>query len=786
MIRNFFIIAVRHFKRQFTFSFINVTGLAIGIASSLVILVYVLQELNYERHFPSYDRVYRISTKFMTMGDFASGPDILLEVLPKEYPWIEHSTRVTADGFKIKTENFTGTERGFLIDSGFFKVFPYALEEGKAIASKGEIVLSKGFAEKLFGEGSAIGKELHLTHSKGEGLFVVQGIIDTDKVNSHLNASFYACHGELATIDPNWMSAEKYNYIKVRQGVNQQEIQSAVDQVIASKLFPSLGSAITFEEWIDRDDAFRLIVQPLQDIYLKGTLLFDLTSGGNETMIYTLLVIAILILVIASINFINLSTARSAARAREVGIKKVIGSTRKQLAIQFLSESVFTSLLAFVLSLGFAELIVLVVQQVTGLGQLQSVFKDGINVLLAGFIALILGVISGIYPAVVLSSFKPSLVLKSGFSSPSRSGFRNTLVIFQFSLSTILVFGTLVIFRQLQFLDSKDLGFKQDNILVIENVGILNDHVKPFKEAMLSATGVKGVAIANRMPGSSSSYSVTNLKSEYIDEKMAINSFHGDYDYPELLGFQLEEGRFFDRNIASDSSAILLNEAAVRALQLVQPIGQKLEKDYHVIGVVKDFNFESLRKGISPAMISLAEQGYQMAIKIEHGQMQKVISIVEANWKAYSPDEPVQYQFLDNNFAKLMRKERVLGEVLVFFTLLAITVACLGLLGLSAYLATQRIKEIGIRKVMGASLLEILGLFSWQYSKLILTSFLLAIPCAYYVTDQWLAGFAYRVSLDWWLVGGICMAILLMAWTTVSYHSIKASRINPAETLRSE
>lgn len=787
MIRSFFKIALRNFSKQFTYSAINVAGLAIGIACSLVILVYVLRELSYENHFKDRDQIYRIGTKFMTMGSFANGPLVVLEVLPEQYPWVEKTCRVIGDDKVIlKVNDFTTKESGLFVEPEFFNIFQYGFERGNGTLADNGVVLSTTLATKMFVDDNPLGKVIELTRDGKSLLYTVKGVINTDNINSHLNAPFWAAATPLENPDLNWFMINTYNYIKVRDGITQTEVQSALDNIIKSELFPLIESTLPFETWFARDDAYRLIAQPINDIYLKGTLGFDLSKGGNATMVYILTVIALLILIIAGINFINLSTARAVNRSKEVGLKKVIGSSRLQLAAQFLLESVMVSTLAMMLALGLAELILIGVESMTGLEIVDSIFSNPDNLLLAFLLSLALGLISGLYPAFILSAFKPVDALKVSFKGQSNSLFRNILVIFQFGLSTMLVIGTVVIFQQLQFMRSKDLGFNKENLLIVDNANLLNNSLVNFKETLSNYPGVSQICIVNRLPASTSSYSIATIESPYVEEPLKINRFRGDYDYPATLGFQLVRGRFFNSQLASDSSAVLLNESAVKALMLPDPIGQILNKKYEVIGVVKDFNFESLKHAIAPSMISVSKEGYQVAIRVQNNEAADVIAAVEKEWNLRSPEEPLRYHFLDENVANLMRNEKVMGEVLALFSLLAIFIACLGLFGLSAYLATQRRQEIGIRKVLGASVGSVVSMFGREYSKLVLVSFVIAIPISVYLLQNWLYDFAFRVEITWWPIAITCLLVLIISWVTVSYHSIKTSLVNPAETLRNE
>lgn len=786
MFRSFIRIAVRNFGKQLSFSLINVVGLALSLACSLVILMFVSRELSYEKHFAGHNRIYRIATHFMTMGEFANGPQILLEELPNEYPWIDQATRVKYDEVSLGAAGLHLKENGLLVEKNFFEMFQYSFYQGDGNLGSDGIVLSRSFANSFFGDDDALGKVIEMTTDKGKSLYTIRGVIDTKNFNSHLNTSFWAVMQPTGAIDPNWFSVDVYNYVKVKPGIEKEEIQAAVDKIIETKVFPQMQSTLTFDEWFSRDDTFRLIAQPLDEIYLRGTLMFDISKGGNDTMVYVLLGVAILILFIASINFINLSTARAINRAKEVGIKKVVGSSILLLRLQFLSEALMVTLAALLIAMGLAELVLIAVESITGLEILASVFSNPQHLFFAFALAIVLGIVSGLYPALVLSSFKPIQVLKSNFNTGANSRFRNSLVVFQFGLSTILVITTLIMFRQIQFMNSHDLGFNQDNVLVIGNAGELKQSLPGFINKLRSQSGVVSLSQVNRLPGSVTSFSMANVQSDYLDEPVRISRFQGDFDYPSTLGFQLVEGRFFDKKIASDSNAILLNESAANQLLLEHPLGEIINKKYEVIGVVRDFNFESLRTAIAPSMISVSNNGLSLALRIESNQARTIIDMIEKEWAGLSPGEPINYYFLDQNFKNLMRNDQVLTQVLGLFTGLALFIACLGLYGLSAYLSVQRSKEIGIRKVLGATSLAVLALLNKEYVKLLLFSFIIAVPVSLYLTNRWLAGFAYQASVEWWIVAGSCTIILVISWTTVAYHSLRASQINPAETLRRE
>jgi putative ABC transport system permease protein len=529
-------------------------------------------------------------------------------------------------------------------------------------------------------------------------------------------------------------------------------------------------------------------VQPIDDIYLGGVLNFDLSPGGNKTAVYVLLAIAILILIIASVNFINLTTARADKRSKEIGIRKVIGSSKLSLISQFMIESVLISVLSVILALGLAELILMIFQSFTGTLLFKSVFENPANIFLALGIGVLLGILSGFYPALYLSSFKPVNAIKKGIhSGKSNQSLRNILVVFQFTLSIALITSTLIIFGQLRFMEKKDLGFNKSDVLILDNAYVLGKSFNDLKSKLKNFDGVKSISEVSRLPGSDNSFSITTLSAPGSEESLRVNWFRGDHDFINTLEFDLVEGRKFDENLSSDSASLILNEAAVKALNLIEPVGTILNDREVVIGVVKDFNFESLRNNIGPAVISLhPEQGQKIAVKIEPEKYQSVIEFINREWNSNLQNAPLNYFFLDDNFEKLVKKDEEMARVVSLFTVLAIFISCLGLFGLSSYLAVLKKKEIGIRKVMGATIFNILFLLNWKFSRLILLAIILAVPITAYLMNWWLNGFAYKISLSpaYFVIASILT--ILVAWGTVSYQSIAAAITNPVNSLRDE
>ncbi len=791
MIRTYIKIAFRHLAKQLTYSIINIGGLAIGIASSLVILVYAFNELSYEKHFENHDRILRVATKFMSMGEFANGPVALFEVWPQQYDWIESTTRVDALGsVEFETDKLQAKEEGLAVEENFFEMFDYPFVSGDratALDLENSIVISQELANTYFGDDDPIGKSIILGEEKRE--LIVTGVVDYQALNSHLNAKYWARQKQ-EPIDPDdlhWFSVNVFNYVMVTEDITTEEVQFSLNRLVENEVFSRFGSTLTFEQWFERDDAYRLMAQPLDDIYLKGVLSFDLTVGGNATAVYVLLAIAVLISVIAAVNFINLTTAKATKRAREVGVKKVMGSTRAGLSIQFLSESILISLMAMVVAFGLSELFLVIFQQITGQVLISSVLNNISNILLGLSLAVLIGFLAGLYPSFYLSAFRPSQVLKGGTLNVSGSkGFRNVLVVFQFTLSVSLIVCSLLISKQLEYMRDKDLGFGQEDVLVIRNAHHLGDDIQGFKQKIAQRAEVVELSLSSRLPGSQSSFSMGSVESKHVEEALRVNRFGGDFNYVKTIGYDIIAGRDFDENIASDSNAVILNETAARELGLENPIGEILNNKFNVIGVVRDFNFEALKETVGPVLIHLSTSGRQIAIKFKSTAASSLIAFVEDEWNSYSLEAPVSYSFLDQNFEELMAKEKTLSKVVSLFTVLAVVISCLGLFGLSAYVTMQRRKEIGIRKLLGASAENIVTMLNKEFTILVALGIILAIPIAWYMMNLWLADFAYKTDISAWVFVLAGAAALMVALLTVSYQSLMAAMSAPVDAIREE
>jgi putative ABC transport system permease protein len=797
MFRNFITIALRNLKRQITYSFINIVGLAVGLACSLVIFLYVYGEWSYDRHYHRAENIYRIGVGFFNMGEFAVAPELLRDYLPKQFDGIEHYTRFVRgrqEDLRISEKKFKDIV--YYVDSAFFKVFSYEFVAGdraSVMNSPSSIVMTESMALKFFGSTDAMGRTVEVGKERLQ--FVVAGIVKDPRHNSHLKSSIWLSLNPKELQREHWSSASVYTYVLLNEQFQQTDLKNALDQIIAKEVYPTspIANGRSLEEYLKDENAVKFYIHPLRDIYLKSKASFDLAPEGNETNLYIFAVIATFILILAAVNFVNLSTARATRRAKEVGVRKTLGTSKARLVLQFLTESVLTSVIALIVAFGLAEIFTLMFYWITGEPLVISLWTDAVGLLFVFGFTIVVGLIAGIYPAFYLTSFQPVKVLKGNTQLTGSQGFRNVLVTFQFSISITLIICSAVVVRQLNFMSTKDLGFNQEDVVTIDNIHKLKTSAVTLRDMLLEKPGVVNASLHSGEPASKAIISYYTYETTDGKEPLTISTYLGDPNYVDALGMQIIEGRNFSKDLASDTAAIILNESAVRALDLESnPVGAIVNKTQKVIGVVRDFHWESLRSEISPlAIILTKEKGVdvpfsQLAIKVQRGKMQEVLNSVERQWKQLVPEEDFQYHFLDENFGALLKKELVLGKAITFFTILAILISCLGLFGLAAYTTEQRTKEISIRKVLGASVSNIVLLLNRQFTVLVIISMMVATPIAYYACTNWLSTFAFRSELSLWLfpVGG--MVGLFLSYLTVSYHTLRASRTNPAETLKGE
>jgi putative ABC transport system permease protein len=809
MIKNYFTIAWRNLLKNKTYSFINITGLAIGLASFLLIALYMLDELSYDRYNDKADRIYRINSDIRFGGGDLHLPvtsDMMGQLLQKDYPAVEQSTRIYASsGSKLikKNTDFINEDRVAHVDSNFFEVFSLPALSGNtrtALNEPNTVVISESAAKKYFGTTDLMGKIVETKDDKNPN-YKITAVIKDIPANSHFHFDFMF---SMKNVDYQWGDLTSHNfhtYLLLKKGADYKQLEKNFEQYIDKYVLPAIRQAIkikSMDEFRKSGNKLEYTLMPLLQIHLHSDRSFELSPSGNIQYIYIFSAVALFILLIACINFMNLTTARSASRAKEVGIRKVLGTERRYLIFQFLTESTLMAVLSFILAIVIAFLVLPMFNHIADKSMNMSSLISPVILPVLIILPLAVGLLAGSYPAFFLSAFRPIEVLKGKLKLGSNSGgLRSVLVVFQFSTSIILIVGTLVIYKQLNYIQSKDLGYSKEQVLTIESTFTLGDKVKAFKNSVLQMTGVKSGTLSSFLPVSNSSRSDnTYFKDATLDVKDGIDmqTWRVDYDYFKTLGMHIIKGRGFSLDFGSDSSAVVINETTAGLLGYADPVGKKIYKIgddnkpevYSIIGVVKNFNFESLKQTIGPLSFFIGSRSSMASFKVNTTDINVLIKKIEGLWKEMNPGMPFQYDFLDDSFKAMYKSEQRVGKIALIFSTLAILIACLGLFGLATFISEQRTKEIGIRKVLGASVQGIVRLLSKDFLRLVGISFVIAAPLSWWIMNSWLKDFAYRIPLEWWIIGVAGLIALLIALTTVSFQAIKAAIANPVKSLRSE
>jgi len=814
MLKNNLKIALRSLLKQKVYTIINLLGIAVGIASCLLIVLFIQNEFSYDKLFADHDRIYRmvLERKYPTHSTFYSIiPNSFEGVIRRDFPEVEESTNVYSfQNFSMSYKNERDEINQFdeeivlLSDTTFLKMFSFKLLKGnhdKALSQANEIVITEEMSTRYFGEAEPMGKIV----SAGQQEFKVVGVIADIPHNSHFKFSaILAVSTYPFTARENFTGFSTFTYFRLKPGSDpaamEAKIPKVVDTYAAAQIERNLGKS--WEDYRKEGNGYRYFLQPLASIHLDPTNLeAKMKPGGNRNSVYIMISVATLILLIACINFMNLATARSAERAREVGVRKVMGSFRQQLVVQFLTESFVLSAtgVAFAVAIVYFSLPMFnnLIEK-----QLSIPFTSATFLALA-LLAIFVGLLAGSYPSLVLSSFNPVVVLKGKFTGSQKGKWiRNGLVIFQFWISIMLMIGTLVIQQQMKFMSTKSLGFNREQVLVVERGFSLEPQTaKTFVEEIKRLPQVAGAAGSFSIPGRESDFFGIQFQPEGSSEILTTKSMIVADGLAEVLGFELAEGRWFAEGM-NDSLNVILNESAVKVMGLENPIGRKLidiqerpegnvAVPYVVVGVVKDFNFISLRDKVTPLVIqsneAFGQASQYFVTRIKAGQIPDAIKSIEATWKELEPGEPFKFSFLDQNIDAQYKSEQQSGRLFAVFSGLAIFVSCIGLFALSAYITSLRTKEIGVRKVLGSSVTQVVILLSQDFTKMILIAFVLAVPVAWYVMENWwLQTFAYRINISLWIILLSGTAALLIAWMTVSYQSIQAAIQNPVGSLRSE
>ncbi len=803
-------IAWRSLKKQPFFSFLNTFGLAIGMAGGLLISLYIYDELNYDKMFADADRIHRINTDIKFGGDESSMAEAsapMAATLKKDFPQIELTTRFH-NRYSILIRK-SGTDENVkqlqfaYVDATFFEMFGFELLYGDtntALKESNTLILTRSAAEKHFKIEEAVGQSVILNNDE---TYIVTGVIEDMPKNSFLRNDnlFISMAGHEDANNTQWGSNNYYTLIKLIPSAKIEDFQEPLQSMFGTYIMPwaqTIFPGITEENFLAAGNHFNLSTIPLTDIHLHSQRDSEYSANGSIQNVYILSFIGLFLIILASVNFMNLSTAQSLKRSKEVGIRKTLGSSKFELIRQFLTESGLITFASLLIALILAVIAMPFFNELSG-KEISIPFTNPLFWLIILFAGLILGVFSGIYPAFFMSKFAPVKVLKGGGeSSVGGGGIRSTLVVFQFAISVFLIVSTLVVFQQLQFIQGKDLGYTKDRILIIQDVDAAGNQIQSFKNEVEQLSAVENVTLSSYYPTPSNRSDSSFFQEGKMEQENAIQMqrWRVDHNYINTLDLEIIAGRDFDRKFSTDSLAIILNETAV-AIMGIQPeeaLGLRVTHNfddedirfYTIIGVVKNFHFESLKENIGGLSLYLGQYTSSMAIKIKAGDYSSTIASVESTWNKMAPGQPFNYYFMEDSFNNTYQAEQRLGRIFITFTLLSILIACLGLFGLAAFNAEKRSKEIGIRKVLGASVPQITYKLSIDFLKLVGISLIVSLPLAWYVMNLWLEDFVYRIDIGW---GVFALAIFLavsVSVLTVSFQSIKAAIVNPIKSLKTE
>ena len=807
MYKSYFKIGWRNLLRNKSLFVINITGLAMGIATCLIIMLFVVDELSFDRYNEKADQIMRIVLKGHMNGEAikeAVTPAPVAQTLKNEFPEVVSATRLRRMGTPKVTYNnntFRG-DRFAYVDPNFFHVFTLPLIRGDArtaLAEPHTVVITQEQALKYFGNEDPLDKILDLKET-GEQ-FKVTGVIAMVPANSHFHFDLFASMtGVDDAKENNWMASQYFNYVVLAKGADCQKFETKLPAIIAKYMGPQVAQmGMTFEKFKENGNDIGLYVQPLTDIHLHSNLTSqtELEAGGDVKSVYIFTAVAVFMLLIACINFMNLSTAGATKRNKEVGVKKVLGSQRSQLVQQFLIESFISSAVA----MGLASLLVIVAlplfNQLSGKSLNTSFLFSG-NVLLAlGLLLIVIALFAGSYPAFYLSSIRPIAALKNRMMTGARSkGIRSGLVVFQFVISAGLILAIIIVNNQMSFIQNKEVGYDRDQMLILRESYLLGNKEEAFRNQLLSDPRVESITRSAFVPAGPTDDNMTGVYPGQNQEALRRTMIYNiDDQYISTMGMKLLVGRNFSETPKLDSLNVIINETAVKTFSLGDnPIGQTLTANFGeegakrtltVIGVIKDFHFRSLHETIAPLIMLNSPYG-GLIIRAKTGKMAGLISSIEKKWKGFDVEDPFSYALLNELYNETYLAEQKTGSILKIFGLLTIFVACLGLFGLVTFTAEQRVKEIGIRKVLGADVTQIVSMLSKDLLVLVTISFVIAFPLGYFLMNKWLQDFAYKIEIHWWVYALAGLTTLLIAFFTMSFKTVSSALANPVESLRSE
>ena len=803
MLKNFFLIAFRNLNKNKGYTVLNILGLAAGLTCFAFIAIWIQDELSYDKFNTKADRIVRIYGRVSTASEtfeHACSPVPLAKAIKEDYPEVENTVRFELDDAVVKLGNRQFSEDGILLtDPSFFDVFDYHLIQGntkEALNQPYSIILTQSMAKKYFGDENPIGKILSLslydTTKKGMP-YTITGLMPDAPTNAHFTFKFLVSFKTLETANPysitedGWGDNSYYTYLLLKDKKDINTLQAKLPAFLQRHL------AEKMKQWQMRYD---YTLQPLVNIHLGSHLRYEITPTGSWQYIYIFGTVGIFILLIAGINYMNLATARAVQRAKETGVQKVLGAAKIQLVLQHLLEAVFVTFLSLLVAILLTTLLQYPFEQLSG-KKLSLFTSHGLIIFLIA-VSLLLGLLSGMYPAFLITAYKPVEVLKGKLKATTAGiWLRRSLVIVQFTISVVLIIGILVINSQLSFIRHKDLGYKKDALLIIQTDDpAVNNGYAAFRNNLLNSPMVNGVAASNRLiVGGLGNSGASTISGNGKPVNSSIYNLRVGQDFIHVYGMKIIAGRDFYSDIITDSLSYIVNESAVRAFGWAK-VEDAINKPFSmngrngkVVGVVKDFHFNSLQHAVEPMVIVPRFQRNrfsQITVNINMNKPKEAINWIEQNWKKNFPGTLFQYDFMDKKLGEQYKEEERFWQFFIYFSVLSLLIACLGLFGLTAYTTQQRVKEIGIRKVLGASVTNITTMLSKDFLKLVLVAAILAFPIAWLGMQKWLQNFAYRIDLSWWMFVTAAAIALLIALITISFQAIKAALSNPAKSLRAE
>ncbi len=793
------------------FSFINIIGLSIGVAACILISIYILHESSYDKNVSNSENIYRMTGHYIDEGRVEAGIHFSANTAPAvlaDFEEVENAGRLMSNGLfygagsneiRFDGEDTQHYEEGFTYaDPSMIDIMGIEMVYGPektGLAAPKTIVISEKIAQKYFKNKNPVGRVMYLNGDNTDP-FKINGVMKDFASNSHLAYDFLITLKDVEFGDgeqTRWTQNNYFTYVVLRPGTDVAVIEQKMSTTLIEKYIKPAHKSAGFAGWEQLHERLEMHLQPLTAINLHSSHIGYETSFRNDIKIIWMFgIVALFILIIASINFVNLSTAKSANRAKEVGLRKVMGSTRVQLIGQFLAESILIALISFVMGIVLSAILMPLFRTMSGTDLVMPWSSFGFlpTVVLAAFVV---GTLAGLYPSFYLSNFNPINVLKGKLRSGSKSnGLRSSLVVFQFTISIILIVGTLVINKQMDFILNSKVGFEKDQVVQIYSTNILEDRVVTFKEELQKLPGISNVSISDYLPIEGTKRNgngFTNEGKENTDEGVGGQAWVIDEDYIETIGMKLVDGRNFISGRVSDEKAVIMNQTMAKELKLDAPVGKRISRNgqlWEVIGVVEDFNFNTMKQTVQPLCFFSGISPTITSVKMNTTDASAVLASMEAKWDEFVPNMAFRYEFMDASFAKMYDNVSRIKSIFTTFAILAILVACLGLLALSAYMVEQRNKEMSIRKVLGASVQSIFKLLTKNFIILIVIALFVAIPIAYYLMKTWLQDYEYRIEMSWSVFAIAGVIATAIAFLTVSYHAVKLAFINPAKVLRSE